>query len=292
MEEQNNTQNKIVETYAGDMADVIESDKGDLVKKIIHGEEEHEEERKNLSPESKKNRIFMFIGILLIALALATLSFFIFNKDADTVPVQKQFIPLVFTDQSTQIEISGLKKDEIAQTVLSGVSNTKVKAGGVEGIYLTENAQSVGLRRFITLISGSFVPGDDTTLVNDNFLMGDVNSQAGPASAEAVAGGDFFMLLKVRSTADIFDSLRAWEGKMFSDLHGFLGINISSDTNYLLTKNFEDGIVENKNARILYDNNGGIVLMYIFADDNSVVITGSQPAAHEIMLRLASSQVK
>jgi hypothetical protein len=286
--EENNTQNKIVETYAGDMAEVIEGDKGDLVKKIIHGEEEHEEERKNLSPESQKNRLFMFIGILLIVLALATLSFFIFNKDADTVPVEKQFIPIIFTDQSTQLEISGLKKDEMAQMVFNEVNATKVKMGGVEGIYLTENTKPVGLRRFISLINGSFVLGDDTTFVNDNFLMGAMNNSAGPAFAEASAGKDFFMLLKVRSTADIFDSLRAWESKMFSDLHGFLGISISSDTNYLLTKNFEDGIVENKNARILYDNNGGIVLMYIFADDNSVIITGSEPAAHEIISRLAS----
>jgi len=62
--EENNTQNKIVETYAGDMAEVMRAIRDDLVKKIIHGEEEHEEERKNLSPESKTNRIFMFIGIL------------------------------------------------------------------------------------------------------------------------------------------------------------------------------------------------------------------------------------
>ena len=33
---------------------------------------------------------------------------------------------------------------------------------------------------------------------------------------------------------------------MFFDLYGFLGINLSSETNYLLTKDFEDGIVENK----------------------------------------------
>jgi hypothetical protein len=130
--------------------------------------------------------------------------------------------------------------------------------------------------------------------------MGVVNNDSGPASAEparqlaggAPAGKDFFILLKVRSTADIFNALRAWEGKMFFDLHGFLGINISSDTNYLLTKEFQDGIVENKNARILYDKMSKIVLMYIFADDNSVIITNAQNSAREIMLRLAGSQTK
>ena len=117
------------------------------------------------------------------------------------------------------------------------------------------------------------------TFVSDNFLLGVVKNKG------------FFMLLKMRSPADIFDSLRAWEPNFLLDLRGFLGININGETNYLLTKNFEDGFIQNKNARILYDQNGNIVLMYIFADNNSVVITGSEEAADEIILRLASNQV-
>ena len=72
----------------------------------------------------------------------------------------------------------------------------------------------------------------------------------------------------------------------------FVGIDLSAETNYLFTKDFEDGIIENKNARILHNKDGGIVLMYIFADENSVIITSSQPATHEIILRLASAEKK
>jgi hypothetical protein len=290
MEKDEKTSGAIVETYAEDMAKVIEDDKEGLVKKIIHGEEEHQEEKKNLSPESKKNKLFMLIGILLMFLALGTLSyFFFFKKDINTVPVAKQFVPIIFNDKSTFIEVLGFNKDEITQSILNQVNATEVQNGGVEGIYLTENKQIIGLRRFITLVKSNFIPGDNTLFVNDNFLMGVVNS--GATSARATREG-FFILLKVRSTADIFDALRAWETNLLTDLHGFLGINISKDTNYLFTKSFEDGIVENKNARMLYDKDGNLVLMYIFADDNSVIITNGQFAAHEIMLRLASAQTK
>jgi hypothetical protein len=282
--------NAIVETYADDMAKVIENDTQGLVKKIIHGEEEHEMEKRNLSPQSKKNRLFMLGGILLIILALTTLSFFIFKtKKVDTVEVEKQFVPLIFNDQSAYLEISGLKKDEIVQTVFNEVNNTKVKVGGVEGIYLTENKQIIGLRRFIALIKGNFIPGENTLFVKDDFLLGVMLTGLKSASPTA---GNFFILLKVRSTADIFDSLRIWENKMLIDLHGFLGIDISNDTNYLFTKDFEDSIVENKNARVLYNKDGNTVLMYIFVDDNFVIITDSQIVAHEIMLRLASGEKK
>jgi len=281
-------QNKIVQTYAEDMANVLENDTEGLVKKIIHGEEKHEQEKKNLSPRSKKNRFFMFISILFVMLALAIFSFFFFRKNANIVSVEKQFTPIIFNDQSAYLEVSGLNKDEIGQTVLNEINTSKVKNGGLEGIYPTVNQQIVGLREFISLIKSNFTPSNDLSLVSDNFLMGVVKNP----DTQTNTGTGFFILLKVRSIADIFDSMRLWENNLLTDLHGFLGVNISSDTNYLFTKNFIDGIVENKNARVLYDNSGNIVLMYIFADDNSVIITDSSNAAHEILLRLASSQVQ
>lgn len=278
--------NVTVETYAEDMATILGDDTEGLVKKIIHGEEEQEQEKKNLSPQSKKNKLFMLISLVLLVLALAILSFFLLKKNNSTVSVEKQFTPIIFNDQSVYLEIYGLKKEAIAQNVSTEVANAKVKAGGLEGIYLTENKQMIGLRRFISLIKASFTPGE-ALLVSDNFLIGGVNTQVNSDLTH-----NFFILLKVRSSADIFYSIRNWENRMFFDLHGFLGIDIGTDTNYLLKQNFEDGIIENKNARILYDNNHGIALMYIFADDNSVIITNSQGAAHEIILRLAGSKTK
>ena len=282
-------QNKVVQTYAEDIAQVINSDKEGLVKKIIHGEEEHEEEKENLSPESKKNKMFMIVSVVLIFLSLATLSFLLFKKTDEPVPVEKQFVPIIFSDKNTSMEISGLKKDEIAQAVSNAVDASSIKAGGVEAIYLTVSKQIIGLRKFISLINSSFIPGDNTIFVSDDFMMGLVKNQA---DSDPFLGNGFFILLKVRSTADIFDSMRNWENNMLTDLHGFLKINLGSDTSYLFKKNFEDGIIENKNARILYDSSGKIILMYIFADDNSVVITNSQDTAHEVILRLTSSQTK
>jgi len=272
---------KIVQTYAEDIVNVIENNKEGLIKKIIHGEEEHEIEKRNLSPESKKNKFFMFASLILIFVALTTLFFFIFTKDNSTVPIEIQFVPIIFVDKSAFFEVKDFRKDKIAQTVLNEVNGTIVKNGGVEGIYLSSAKKVVGLREFISLIKGNFILGN-IDFVKDNFLLGVVNGKT----------KDFFMLIKMRTLPDIFDSLRIWENKMFLDLHGFFAIDISPETNYLLTKEFQNGIVENKNARILYDKDNRILMMYIFADDSSVIITNTPSAVHEIMLRLASSQIK
>lgn len=288
MEPQKKVEHKVVQTYAEDMAGVLENDNQGLIKRIIHEGEEQEQQKKDLSPESQKNKIFLYVSIGLMISALLLLSFLSISKKDTSIPVEKQFTPLVFSDKSVFFEVSQFKKEEIIQTVLNEINKTSIQPGELEGIYLTENKQIVGLRRFSALIKSNFLPNDNTAIVNDNFLMGVVNSDTLPAQT----GKGFFILLKTRSSTDIFDSLRSWEEKMFLDLRGFLGINTGGETKYLLTKSFEDGIIENKNARILHDQDGNIVLMYIFADDNSIVITNTQATAHEIMLRLASSEKK
>src|SRR3989338_8930044 len=171
------SQSKIVENYAEDMAKVIEDNKSGLVKKIIHGEEEHEKEKRNLSPESKKNKFFMFFGIIMMMVGMGFLFFFMSKKEVPTVPVEEQFRPIIFHDTSSFIETNGLTKDRIAQKVRNGVTETEVKAGGVEGIYLTNNKAMMGLREFITRIASSFIPENNPILVDDNFLLGVMNGQ-------------------------------------------------------------------------------------------------------------------
>ena len=105
-------------------------------------------------------------------------------------------------------------------------------------------------------------------------------------------GKEAFLLLKTRSFEDVFPLVRQWEEKMFLDLYGFFGIEINQDTEYLLTKDFEDGIIKNKNARILYTNEGEIALSYIFVESDKILITNSSDVTEEVVARLLGSQVR
>lgn len=287
MDEQNKTKHTTVQTYAEDMAKAIEGDEGGgIIRKIIHSEEENEKQKREASPESIKNKFLMFGGLLLLVTSLITLFYFFSKHKALTVEIKEQLAPLIFTDKSSVLEIKGFSKEQIKQNITNEVGNILVKNGGIGGIYLTSDKRIIGLRDFVRLIKGNFVAGS-TDFVSDNFLLGFFKSETGK---------DFFILIKMRSLPDIFDNMRAWEGKMLSDLHEFFGMSSVDDKKYLLTKNFEDDIVENKNARILYDDtdplNRKIVMMYVFADDNSVIIANTKEALHEVMLRLAGSQVE
>lgn len=273
-----------VETFTDDMVRVIEDSQGGLIKKIIQEQEKHEIEKKNFSPQSKRNKTFVFVSLVLILLAVSLLALLYFVKRNETISASStalQLTPIIYTDKVKLQAIDGQTNEQIASNISKEVNEADFKTGEIEGIYETENGKIVGLRRFILLLKSNFILGS-TTLVNDNFLMGTVNKDT----------KNFFMLLQARSFIDIFPAMRIWENKMFSDLHGLFGVDINSTTSDLLTKNFEDGIIENKNARILYDGNGNIALMYVFLDEQSFIIAQNRNVVNEVMLRLASSQIK
>ncbi|MCE9548896.1 hypothetical protein K8Q98_00645 [Candidatus Nomurabacteria bacterium] len=282
MQPEDKLKNKVVTTFADDMAGVIESSEGGMIKSILRQEAENERQKKDFSPDSKRNKFFMFASVLFILLAASVLVFLIISrKEIGTVPVDMQFSPIIFTDQTSFLEVAGLDKSKIALDIYNQVNMSVVKTGGVEGIYLTENKKIVNLSRFFDLIKSS-IERDKLMFFSSNFLMGSVNQDT----------RDLFILLPVNSFADAFNVMRTWETKMFSDLYLFFKIPLSSTTNYLLTKDFTDGIIQNKNARVLYDDSNNIVLMYVFLDDDSILITNTENATREIMSRLAGSRVK
>jgi len=281
-EKENNLKSKAVETYAADMTRAIDGSEGIYIKKIIEDQEQRETENLNLSPESKKNRSFMFISIFLLIVALSSLVAFAFlRKEISTVSPVPTFTPLIYLDGIEFMGIDGFSRDQIVQTIFNQSVKTTVKTGGVEGIYLTLNKQIIGLRNFLSFTSPDVDP-KAMNFISDDFLVGVVNGE----------NKSPFILIKVRSFSDVFDTMDAWENQMFNDLHVIFGVDLNINTKYLLTKDFEDTYVQNRNARILRDINGNIVMMYVYLDDTSIVITNSEAAAREIKLRLSSSTIK
>ena len=281
--------NKLVQTYAMDMALVLSDTKEGLIKQVIDVEEKREIYNKDFFSVYKRNKLFAFLSLFLILISGLMIFFFLSSEKPLLFSVEKQITPIVF-DKSSFLEVKDLKKDEIVQTILHEISASNVKIGGIEIIALSINQHIILLKDFVSILKIN-LDINNNKFIDDNFLMGFVNNQNNQSNINDVNGKDFFILLKVSSNTDVFSYLRTWESKIFSDLHSLFGIEISGLNNYLITKDFEDGVVENRNARILYDKDRKIVMMYIFANENYVVVTNTLSSAREVMLRLASSKV-
>jgi len=289
MENENNLKSKKVETFTGDVVKAIGGNQAGIVKKLIHEDEDRKAGKRSDFNKSSKNMFFLALGIILLVFTGAVLFFsFVFNKNLNTTPVMLEQGGIIYTDRNTFQAIDGLTKENTEKAVFDRVKNTNIKVDGIEAIYLTENNAVINFKRFINLIK-SELDQIHISIIGDYFMMGAMNKASNPTGQEF---GEFFILLQTRSFDDIFPVMKIWERKMLHDLSGFIGVNLSPSTNYLFTKDWEDTIILNKNTRVLRDQEGNTVLSYVFLTNQNVLITNGETATKEVMLRLATGQIK
>lgn len=466
--EPDKTNEKIVHTLSQDIGDALSSNTDGVVRKIIKEQEEKESEKKNIIKYSKKNRIYIFLTVFFILLSLVIGLFIYFKNQGNSFLFKQKFTPLIYHENTKIIDVEEETKDSLSKLISDEVVNLDQKQGYIEGIYLRENKNSVGLIQFLKILESETIL-EKNKVFGDNFLIGAIKSsltkeeeeeelkrksisltpkkilddfitlstsaffktgttefvdaeakekakvligyfldtitfetskikvigtysverpwekneelaearkkfaldillevlkekyteeEIAKVYIESVSkglslddiftpeeiaemteeeknlkidlnqgiqylvearkkpieeirieeaeeeeevdtklsvfptGNDLFILLKINRYEDAFKKMRSWEEKLFYDLHNIFGIDITSKNSYLLTKEFEDGIVQNKNARILYDKKGKIVLMYVYIDDEHLIITNTEKTTREVILRINSSKIK
>jgi hypothetical protein len=270
---------KVIETLATDMAGVLGDESGGVVKKIIAAEEAREAEKNTLSPESKENRIYIALGSIFITISLVTFGYLFFKEKGRTVDVATPVDPMIFIDKIVFMDATELAKDDVVNSMIKEMLAPDIGNGAIEGVYLKKNSMILGLRGFLNLMGSSLVlPANN--VIDDNFLLGFLNDEGrGP-----------FILIKVNSIPDVFNTFRTWEGKMYPELGNLLGMTERLESSAVAEK-FVDGFIENKNARFLYKNDGSIALVYALADEHHIVIANSTEAVREIIFRLAGNKI-
>lgn len=271
----------VVKTYAEDMADAISNAGPGDIKKIIDNEEEARKQEENLSPESQKNKNLMIASMVLIFMAIIfVMGIQLIKQKKSTVETSTSTNHIIFVEKNVFIEIDNLTKKEIIQRIKNEIKNAEIRSGEIEAIYLLQNKQVIDFGKIASILE--MHEGEELRSKTNDSLIGVYRNED---------GNSFFILLKGNSFTDIFGALKSWEAYMFSDLNSFFDFEINSNTNYLLTKDFDDTIVQNKNARILKDSTMQPVIEYIFADEYSAVIISKEKALPEILQRLASNRL-
>ncbi len=94
-----------------------------------------------------------------------------------------------------------------------------------------------------------------------------------------------FLVFKISSFDLGFSGALNWEKKMANDLKDILLVK-----NIGLSRQFQDKIIKNRDARILYDADNNPILMYAFINKKYLVIAADADTFEEIMKRAAISQ--
>lgn len=254
------------------------------IKAIIDAEEGREKEKEKFSLSYSVNQLYMIFGFLALLLSAFLVYYFVFFMTKDNIQnssVSQSFKNIFLVDKTVNLEIGNLTKTKILKNLYDEIEKTLLKENQIQSFYLAGNDQKLSLSSFLEKIEANIsLPEGD--IFNQEFMYGVFVGE----------GNHPFLLFKIKSMNEAFTTMRNWENKMLYDLGQIFGYEISSSTQYLLTKDFIDEIIQNKNARVLRDEFGSMVLFYVYLDDNTILITDDDTVVGEIIKRQNASNIK
>ncbi len=269
-------------TFSTDLAQAVRKDEMSVIKVAMAEDKRRHEVENEESPKSPKNRAYVIFGIIFIILAVGGIAAaFIVKKSRtpDIISGEVSTPSIIKAEATTSIEVGGAEAGKIVDLTRTALKNVSAKDGEVVNIYYTDS--TAGIKR--TIVTGEFMGGIKSAIpapllrsLANAFMLG--------IYTKATARHPF-LIFKTNDHSIAFANMFIWEKKLFSDL--YLPFNFPADESSFTGK-FTDLLVENKDTRVLQKDDGTILLIYGFADENTIIITDSIESFKEILRRLQS----
>jgi hypothetical protein len=280
---------KGLRTYASDMAEAVRTNEMSVVKIAMAEKKKQEQNYENFSPTSGKNLFFTYASIFLIVCAVGVAGYFFF-KNRNIIPKvatnNNEIKSIVYSDDSKGFDVTGVSKEGLGQTIKNEVVKPTSAPGDIINLYFSQtiNAKRYLLdsESFLNML-GSSAPGSFIRSIGKEFMLGIHQAQK----------PEPFLVFTVNSYENAFSGMLEWEKKIMDNFFLMYNISIGGDQAYLLTKKFEDKVVQNQDVRVLNDIKGDSVLLYSFIGNNKyLVITTNEITLVEIMARLNAGKIK
>ena len=288
-EERKIKQEKYIHTYASDMADSMRVNNEAVIKVALAEQKKREQIKKRewAKGTKKLNTIFTIIGIAIIILAFYISSTIIERgkKEAIHPTINSRVGALVSYDDQTFIDTKTFASKEDVTRVLVGEYKKVGRPNSIHALFFTKNQGQVQLlvtKDFLTLIQ-STIPNTLLTSLENQFTSGMYYDNATP---------HLFLMFQAKDYDRAFAGTLEWEKTLLDDVFPLFRIDTSGENKKLFQAKFQDTIINNKNARVLSDNNGKAVLYYAFVSANNFVVTDSENAIKEIISRLVTANIK
>ena len=292
MDEQNIANQKIrqLHTYESDMADAVREQEGTVIKIALA--EKARRENEEIAVVTKKafsmNIFYVIGGIFLIALSIWGTIFLIQKgKEASQVSQPKtQIETLVHGDSQILLDVTGITNKSDMVNAIINASKGEVKNKNIESIIpITTNngaPQVMDTPTFLNVL-GVNMPGPLLRSLDNGFMIGVYNNNA---------KNHLFIILKTNDYNQSFAGMLSWESNILSDMFTLFQTDVSTGSQSIFETPWSDKIIENKDSRVLRDENGKELLTYMFLGKDKLVITDDQDSIREILVRLVTQNIK
>lgn len=296
MDEQKPEENiKTIHTYSSDMADAVRQNEVSVIKVALAEQKRHEQEAlaaEHPAGGTKTTKTFLLLGALIIILGASGILYYVYNrKNATVAPLSQnilQFQSLIAYDDSAAIDMTNATSMSDALGILRAEIEKGVPLSGIKAIVLTRTINTTEILPIEKLFSLLKInaPSSLVRSFNTPYLLGmykDTNADSSP---------HLFLLITSKDFNQSYAGMLGWEKTMVQDLFPLFKIDVTGTRQNLLDKQWKDIVLDNRNARILYDSSGADVLYYIFINTDSIIVTDSQDTIKEIATRLRTKKTK
>lgn len=274
---------QVLETYSSDMAEAVREKEMSVIKIAMAEKEKREREEIIVVPgESSVSKFFLiFFGIILLLGSIAGLYYFtqIKNKPVAQVVVVKEIKTIIPYDEKSSIDITDKNNISGITNIIQSEKSKVGKSKSIRAILLTETinnvAQLLPLKDILSLTASNIPPVIFRSLSGEYMLGVFTDTTTKPS---------LFLILKTNNYDITYAGMLDWEKTIPNNLKNlFSG---SQDASVGTDGIFKDTLINNKDARVLYNSNGDGILYYLFTDKNTLVVTDSADTAKELIARL------
>ncbi|MEI6660381.1 MAG: hypothetical protein WCK91_03085 [bacterium] len=285
---------KTVRTFSSDMAEAVRDNEISVVKVALAEQKKHEKNDMLKSAEGTPAKKILWVsgGILLIVISLGIYYILIRKNTEQSTPVVVQsvdiqaFIPY---DQRANIDTTNtISETDISNSIHKEVGNIG-KIGGIKNIFINKvvagKTVQLSSREFITAI-GSTMPQALARSLPDSYIIGTYLPRGLGSSPH------LFLMFQTKDYNVAYASMLSWESTLLNDVFTMFGIDVSGEKKELFDEQWKDVILNNKDARVLYDKSGAPILYYLFLNRDYFIISDSQDAIKEVNSRLINKNIK
>lgn len=291
---------RTIRTFQADIADAIKNDNVSMIK-VALAEKKRQDTRGDFNDAldvKKKDSMFYIVSISVVLFIFAILGLFFFlSSNTDTGNVAQNGTanePLIYTEYATVIDINNRDANDV-ERLIARIKEDKFDLGTMKEIVLTTGTSTATSRlnseTFLRFINQR---ANDSLIraLNPEFMLG-AYSFSNPY--------DTFAIFKVNSYDNAFAGMLEWENTLDLDFGGILiskkliipAKDTKGTTTPTLAKKrvFVDRVVQNKDSRVLLDENGSVLMLYTFVDKNTLVLASSDKSLKEVLFRLTTGRI-
>ncbi len=262
-----------------DMQQVATSEAGSIVRKIF----------------------IVLVGLAFLGAAGGTLAYLFLREPPSAYVLKNPEAPFMFVDATTLVPLppGALSRDAIMEALMQARTDTSLSLGLMARLYPSATPTSTDsvpvLMNLQTLLStlSSTIPTEFVRSIDPQYYT---------LGVHAFDENQAFLVFKIDSYAQAYSGMLGWERTMYNDLLPLfhrtprprvVGEEVATTTPpvQILQTTFADRVVENRDARVVQNTSGDILLLWTFLDRETIAITTNNHTLLEIITRFTDVSI-